>query len=57
MCIKLNKSKIENSNVKIFKNNIYYNKSNDLNSDYKYIDYGCSILSKKYFFKYQKKYF
>tara|TARA_Y100000294_G_C8485788_1_gene308664 strand:- start:199 stop:891 length:693 start_codon:yes stop_codon:yes gene_type:complete len=57
ICIKLNKSKIENSNVKIFKNNIYYNKSNDLDSDYKYIDYGCSILSKKSFLYIKKNIF
>jgi NDP-sugar pyrophosphorylase family protein len=49
MCVKFNKSKVENGNVKIFKNNIYYNKSDNLDSDYKYIDYGCSILSKKSF--------
>ena len=38
-------------------NNIYYNKSNDLDSDYKYIDYGCSILSKKSFLNIKKNIF
>lgn len=57
MCIKLNSSQLEKSNVKIIKKKIFYKKTNNVDKKMKYIDYGCSILSKETFKLINKKKF
>lgn len=55
MAIYKNKNKHDKSNVKLNNKVIIYDKNNDSNSSFDYIDYGASYVNKKIFKKIPKK--